>query len=621
MRCTDGAEDRFMNVIALPKSSPQSAPSSAGAAKSAVPPAGPAEIPMEHDTSLDRLLHAYQSRVTSAMSPAALVLAFTDWMMHFAAAPGHRAALAEKGGREWMRLMLYLQQHSQNNECEPCVKSALMDRRFSHAAWKKPPYNAMYQSFLLLEQWWHDATTGLPGVSPSHERMVEFTVRQMLDVFSPANFPWLNPVILKTAAEQGGQNFVRGLTNFVEDQERTAAGRGPIGVEDFLPGQKVAVSPGKVVYRNELIELIQYAPSTETVRPEPVLIIPAWIMKFYILDLSQQNSMVKQLVADGFTVFMISWRNPGAELRDYGMEDYRRLGVEAALKAINAICPDQKIHTAGYCLGGTMLSIAAAQMARDEDNRLASVTLLAAQTDFTEAGELMLFINDAQVAYLEDIMWEKGYLDCKQMSGAFQLLRSNDLIWSQIMRMYMLGERSKMTDLMAWNADATRMPYRMHSEYLRHMFVNNDLAAGRYMVAGRPIAISDIRVPIFAVGTETDHVAPWKSVYKIHLLADTDVTFLLCTGGHNVGILGLGERRYGIPSRSYHVGHRPAQGRYHDADAWLSTAERCEGSWWPAWSSWMAERCGAPVAPPQLGAPQAGFPALCDAPGTYVFEQ
>src|SRR5579871_4007101 len=256
------------------------------------------------------------------------------------------------------------------------------------------------------------------------------------------------------------------------------SGPGP----NFAVGKDVATSKGKVVYRNELIELIQYAPAIEKVRPEPVLIVPAWIMKYYILDLSPHNSLVRFLVARGFTVFMISWKNPASADRNLGLEDYRELGVDAAIAVINEIVPGQAIHAAGYCLGGTLLAIAAARLGRDCRDCLRSVTLFAAQTDFTEAGELTLFINESQVSFLEDMMWQRGLLDTKQMAGAFQMLRPNDLIWSRVVRDYLLGERAPPSDLMSWNADATRMPYRMHSEYLRKLFLNNDLAEGRYRV-------------------------------------------------------------------------------------------------------------------------------------------
>jgi poly[(R)-3-hydroxyalkanoate] polymerase subunit PhaC len=372
-----------------------------------------------------------------------------------------------------------------------------------------------------------------------------------------------------------------------------------------------------VVYRNRLIELIQYAPAGDRVRPEPVLIVPAWIMKYYILDLSPQNSLVKYLTQQGFTVFMISWKNPGPDERDLGMEDYRTLGPMAALHAIAAIVPDRKIHAVGYCLGGTLMAIAAAAMARESDDRLQSLTLLAAETDFTEAGELMLFVNEGQLAFLDDMMWEQGFLDTRQMAGAFQILRSNDLVWSYMIRNYLMGEREPMIDLMAWNADATRMPYRMHSQYLRRLFLDNDLAEGRFEAAGKPVALTDIRVPIFAVGTERDHVAPWHSTYKIHLLTDTEVTYLLTTGGHNAGIVSEPQR----PGRSFSVMTKSASDRYVDPATWLALASRKPGSWWPEWAGWLHARSGESVAPPAVGAVAADLAPLGDAPGSYVLQE
>jgi polyhydroxyalkanoate synthase len=338
-------------------------------------------------------------------------------------------------------------------------------------------------------------------------------------------------------------------------------------------------------------------------------------MKYYILDLSPQNSLVRFLTEQGFTVFMVSWKNPVAEDRDLGMEDYRELGVMEALDAVSAIVPDQQVHAVGYCLGGTLLAIAAAAMARDGDERLKSITLLAAQTDFSEAGELMLFINESQLAFLEDMMWEQGFLDTRQMAGAFQLLRSNDLVWSYMVRNYLMGERQPMSDLMAWNADATRMPYRMHSEYLRRLFLNNELAMGRYVVDGRPVALSDIRAPVFAVGTQRDHVAPWRSTHKIELLTDTEVTYLLTTGGHNAGIVS----EPGHDGRRFQVKTKKAADLYVDADTWVAQAPRKEGSWWPEWVAWLNARSGTPIDPPATGA--AGYAPLRDAPGDYVRQQ
>ena len=520
-----------------------------------------------------------------------------------------------KAWRKYHRLAQYVVQCSFGDGCAPdCILPLEQDSRFRTEAWQKPPFNVIHQAFLLNQQWWHNVTTGIRGVTPEHERVATFAARQWLDMFSPSNFLMTNPELLEQTQAEGGMNLIRGAQNFIQDMQRQVAGKHPGKTEGFEVGETLATAPGKVVYRNRLIELIQYEPTTDKVHPEPVLIVPAWIMKYYILDLSPENSMVRYLTSQGYTVFMISWKNPGAEDRDLGMKEYRMLGPMAALDVVNAICGPQKVHAVGYCLGGTLLSIAAAAMARDDDDRLASVTLFAAQADFTEAGELMLFVSESEITFLEDLMWQQGYLDTTQMAGAFQLLNSNDLIWSRMVKMYMMGQRPELNDLMAWNADATRMPYQMHSEYLRSLFLNNELAEEKFTVNGRPVALSDIRLPIFALGTETDHVAPWKSAYKIHSLTDTDVTFALTKGGHNAGVVS----EPGHPQRHFRI-HTTLHGeRYLSPDEWVAVAELREGSWWPAWTEWLAERSAKPVAPPPMGAPGKGLPALADAPGTYV---
>jgi polyhydroxyalkanoate synthase len=572
----------------------------------------PASLEAQPD-SLDRIAHARLARLSAGISPASLGAAFLDWAVQLALAPGKQGELWIKAWRKAHRLGLWAY-NAAHPHCELCIEPLVQDRRFSDAAWRDWPFNLIYQAFLLNQQWWYNATTGIRGVTRHHEEVVTFAARQWLDMFSPSNFLATNPVLLRETLRQGGANLFTGWRNLIEDIERQLAGRKPAGAERFRVGDSVAVTPGKVVFRNHLIELIQYAPATDAVHAEPVLIVPAWIMKYYILDLSPHNSLVRYLVEHGHTVFMISWKNPDAGDRDLGLDDYRRFGLMAALDAISAIAGQRKIHAAGYCLGGTLLAMGAAAMARGGDARLGSVTLLAAQTDFEEPGELSLFIDENQVAFLEDLMWEQGYLDTAQLAGAFQMLRSNDLIWSYRLQNYLLGQRPPMSDLMAWNADATRMPYRMHSEYLRQLFLGNDLAEGRYHVEGKPVALTDIRVPLFAVGTERDHVSPWRSVYKIQLLTDTEVTFLLTSGGHNAGIVS----EPGRDGPGYRVMTRKHDDRYLDPDAWLALAPHAEGSWWPAWQQWLAGRSGERVAPPAMGAPQQGYPALADAPGGYV---
>ena len=584
-------------------------------------PAGrPVPLPQAHDIdysqdaadAIDRSVRFAVARLTSGLSPAALSEAYFDWSVHLLVSPGKQSQLWLKGFRKWLRWVHFCAIAGRGDE--RCIEPLPQDRRFDADAWKAWPFNLISQAFLLQQQWWHVATVGIRGVTRQHEQQVEFAARQMLDMFSPSNFILTNPEVLAKTHADYGQNLVRGFWNFVEDWGRASNGRPPVGLEAFKVGENLATTDGEVIYRNDLIELIQYAPRCRKVHREPILIVPAWIMKYYILDLSEQNSLVKFLLDQGFTVFIISWKNPSSDDRNFGLDDYRRLGIEAALGAIDAILPKRQVHGVGYCLGGTLLATSAAAWARDQRNILATLTLLAAQVDFKEAGELTLFINEAQVAFLEDMMWQQGYLDARQMSGAFQLLRSNDLIWSRMVHDYLMGERRPLFDLMAWNADSTRLPYRMHSDYLRALFLRNDLAEGRYRVDGRPVALTDISAPVFAVATETDHVAPWRSVYKLHLLLDSDLTFLLTTGGHNAGIVSPPSQ----PSRSYRVHTKAERDTYLDPDAWYNSMPPNAGSWWPEWVAWLAERSS--------GMEDAVVPGdnalapLCKAPGTYVLQ-
>jgi polyhydroxyalkanoate synthase len=567
--------------------------------------------------ALDHTKEAAIARLTGGLSPAALSLAVADWFIHLAAAPGKRAELASLYAANGRAIRDYMFRSLTGAAASTLAEPAIADHRFRADVWQTEPYRLWCQMFLLTEQWWQAATHDVPGATKHHENVVGFGARQLLDMVSPTNSPFTNPeVIERTNATLGG-NLLQGARNMLEDARRQAGGQTPAGVDQFKVGVALAATPGKVVFSNHLIELIQYSPATEQVIAEPILIVPAWIMKYYILDLSPHNSLIRFLVAQGYTVFCISWRNVGAEDRNLSLEDYRTLGVMAALDSINEIVPEQRVHATGYCLGGTLLSIAAAAMAGAGDERLASVSLFAAQTDFTEPGELQLFIDDSEVYFIESMMWSKGYLDASQMSGAFQMLESNDLLWSRVIHDYMLGERTPMFDLMAWDADSTRMPYRMHSEYLRKLFLDNDLAASRYQVDGRSISLRNLRAPMFVVGTDRDHIAPWRSVYKIHYLSGTNITFVLTSGGHNAGIVS----EPGHANRQFRIEYTAATDLRVGPDEWMAAAQVRDGSWWPAWTDWLAAQSSAKtVASPHMGPHAQDLASLLDAPGTYVLQ-
>ena len=565
--------------------------------------------------NLDQASRAAVAMIAGGVSLHAFIEAWGDWTLHIARAPGRQLELAEHGQENLAKLIK--QAINATPDVPPAFTPKPYDHRFKHPGWKKAPFNVWSQGFLAVQDWWDYATDHLRGLRPEDADRTRFMARQTLDMMSPSNFPVLNPEIIEQTMACKGANLAEGGTHFLHDYLNTIAQVHEPAPKGYEIGKELARTPGEVVFRNDLFELIQYAPQTEKVQAEPIVIVPAWIMKYYILDLSPHNSMVRYLVEQGYTVFMISWCNPTSDQAELSLEDYRQQGVMAALDVVNAIVPDRQVHAVGYCLGGTMLAIAAATMARDNDTRLASITLMAAQIDFLEAGELLLFLDESQITFLEDMMWEKGYLDRPQMARAFSAIRSEDLIYSRAVRRYFLGKEDLPTDMGVWVTDTTRMPARMHSEYLRGLFLENRLTAGRFAVEGRVIAMKDIAAPIFAVGTETDHIAPWRSVYKTQLFTDSDLTFVLTSGGHNGGIINEPEAGRG----HFRLSLRPAGARYVGPDAWFARNPAQPGSWWPAWTDWLKARSSDVTPPPATGAADKGFPPLEAAPGPYVYQQ
>lgn len=578
--------------------------------------------------TLDDLVRAQLSRVTMGLSPVALSLAAADWAMHLATAPGKQLKLAQRALQLSQQAAASIQALQKGNGVGE------KDPRFKDTAWSQWPYSALKESFKASDSWWREATQ-VEGMTRHHRHMVDFFTRQSMDALSPSNWALTNPEVLAKAKETSGESLRQGFKLFLEDMQASQKAKANTPASELEPleyavGKDVAVTPGKVVFRNHLIELIQYSPSTDKVQPEPVLIVPSCIMKYYILDLSPQNSMVKYLVGQGHTVFIISWRNPDASDRDLKMQDYLSTGVLEAMAAVKSRSGAQRIHTVGYCLGGTFLAIAAATLGRLSRKKakgaeltakekalipadmpeLASVILLAAQTDFTEPGELGVFIDEDQLATLRQSMQETGYLSGKQMGGSFQFLASKDLVWSRNTRRYLMGENDASFDLMSWNADQTRLPARMHTEYLTSLFLNNALSSGQYRFAGATVALMDIEAPMMVVGTTRDHVSPWKSVYKIHLQTDTHVTFVLAAGGHNAGIVS----EPGRPRRSYQIASVEDGQGWIDPDNWVAQTPVVQGSWWEAMHSWLTTRSGTPVKPPAIKAEHI----VCDAPGEYV---
>lgn len=563
--------------------------------------------------NIDRLAHGILAQLTFGISPSSLSMAYWDWFAHLSNSPGKKMELFHDAINTTIRYTIAASDALTNPEKDCPYAPIPTDHRFKDPQWQDLPFRLYYQGFLLTQSWWHNATTNIDGVSGHHADVVSFITRQLLDMIAPSNFIATNPLVRDKTLDCGGMNLIQGLSNAIEDIHRALIRARPVGTENYQPGVTVAITPGQVIYRNDLIELIQYTPTTQKVYSEPILIVPAWIMKYYVLDLSPKNSLVSYLVNQGHTVFMISWRNPDSKDRDLDLNDYLNIGILTAIKVIEKIVPDTKINAMGYCIGGTLLAIAAAYLARESLGSLNSLTFLATQTDFSEAGELSIFIDESQVHFLDDLMWTQGYLDARQMAGIFQILKSNDLIWSKLIHHYLNGERPPISDLMAWSTDATRMPYRMHIDYLRELFLNNNLFQGHYLVKDKPVVLSDIDIPIFSVGTETDHVAPWHSVYKLNMITDSQTTFILTSGGHNAGIVN-------VPQETKHHYRKGVFGKkYTDPGTWFAVAEIHQGSWWEEWVKWLEEQnTREKIAPPPMGCPEKGYAPIIPAPGSYV---
>lgn len=579
----------------------------------------PADLQAQATQEMDDRMRAVLSASTMGLSPIALGLATAEWLMHLVTSPGKQMTLAQRA--------FQLTQDAARASLQP---QGERDSRFKDAAWQQWPYSVMKEGFKATDRWWHEATQ-VDGMTRHHRHVIDFFARQWMDALSPSNWVGTNPEVLAKAQATGGESLRKGLELFMQDQQAARKAKADIAADEMDPleyvvGKDVACTPGKVVFRNHLIELIQYSPATDEVLPEPVLIIPSCIMKYYILDLSPSNSMVKYLVDQGHTVCIVSWRNPDASDRDLKMQDYLSSGVLQAMAAVKQSTGAQRIHTIGYCLGGTFLAIAAAALGRIQRKKtrtakeqalipadmpqLASVILLAAQTDFSEPGELGVLIDEEQLANLRQSMSEKGYLSGKQMGGSFQFLASKDLVWSRNTHRYLMGEDDASFDLMSWNADQTRLPARMHSEYLTSLFLNNALASGQYRFAGATVALMDINAPMMVVGTTRDHVSPWKSVYKIHLQTDTHVTFVLAAGGHNAGIVS----EPGRPRRSYQIASVEDGSGWIDPDDWVAQTPVVQGSWWEAMDQWITARSSTPI----KAKPIAPEHVVCDAPGAYV---
>jgi polyhydroxyalkanoate synthase len=524
--------------------------------------------------------------------------------------------------RAWATYSDFVQQSTQSmttaalkfwggdQDAKPVVEPEKGDKRFSAPDWQQNPiFDALKQSYLLTATTLLKTASEIEGLDEHQQRKLLFYLRQFLDAISPTNVLFTNPQVIHETITSGGQNLVKGTEYLLRDLQA-----GKMKMTDttaFAPGRNLALTAGQVIYRNKLIELIQYAPTTEKVYAIPLLFIPPWINKYYVLDMQPQNSLIKFLVDSGFTVFVISWKNPDASLEETTFEDYLTLGPLSALDVVKELTDSQKVNMVGYCIGGTLLSMALPYLAAKRDGTAHSATFFVSLQDFSEVGDTSVFIDEPQITYIEGQMMERGYLDSRSMSTMFNMLRANDLIWSNVVNNYLLGKEPTAFDLLYWNADGTRMTRAAHSFYLRNTYLENNLIKPKkIMLKGVPIDLNQIRLDVYAVGTEQDHIVPWKSAWRISQLASGPVRFILGGSGHIAGIINPPSK-----GKGYWTNEKPVK----TAEEWLESAEQHKGSWWADWLEWLRPRSSEQGAPPSMGS--TAHPPIMPAPGTYVLEK
>src|SRR3954464_2973357 len=561
-----------------------------------------------------RILGDFARKQAESMSAAlrdemGIAKAFMDLYSRMAADPALVASATMKLWAEQMRLLQSSWMKMLGMPSEPVVEPAKGDWRFKDEEWSKNfLFDYIKQSYLIAARNIQDAVAKVEGLPPDSQKKVAFFTRQYVDALAPSNFLLTNPQVLRETLASGGQNLVRGLNNLLPDIEKGGGGL-RISMTDetaFQLGRNVATSPGKVVFQTELMQLIQYQPATNQVYKRPLVIIPPWINKYYILDLREKNSFIRWAVAQGHTVFVVSWVNPDAKLAQKGFDDYMTEGALAALDAAERITGERDVNVIGYCLGGTLLGATLGYLAANEDDRVKSATFFVSLLDFSQPGELGVFIDEEQVASLEKKMNQRGYLEGSEMAGTFNLLRANDLVWSFVVNNYLLGKDPFPFDLLYWNADSTRMPARMHSFYLRNMYIKNLMGVpGGITLKGVPIDLSQVEVPSYFISTVEDHIAPWKTTYKGAKYLGGDVRFVLGGSGHIAGIV-----------------NPPAAKKYHfwtndslpaTADEWLASATQQPGSWWDDWQRWIDEGNGGEKGPEPIHATATG-----DRAGSYA---